>query len=620
LNIAEPELGQVWSARVHLEADTDQAGRFSFRGLLKEWSGFLRIPDGFMLVGAAHPSPLPSLPLKGPQKGLLLKLKTLPVLTGRVVAADRQTGVAGETISGSVRSDNGAGFGIGGITDKAGRFRISLVPGAWKRLELILTRNLARGFDLHLVRQGDFSQGGDLGNIVLVAARDVAFQAVDEEGHPLAGVVALGGKTFLWKESKPTGPNGRGVIRLPRNISTLWIGGLGRALVERQIPGDQELRVVLERAPLLRVLVKSQAGIKPSSLQVVIKAPARLMDHTNWAEREKVDHLTGGQSAAESTIVDGKRSMTVTPSKEGSVVIGGFSPDVPFVVGLTGGLATLDEVGPISLGPHGERKVVLNVPAVAGHLVAGTVLGPNAHPLEGAVVTLRSKQGFRVVETNDQGHFQVGPIFARQVELVVEAPGFAPLLIPDQLVGEASGELRLQLQRGHDVLVQVADAAGRPVAARSVSVNLGPLGRHAGQKGRTKGLFQLRDLPPGRFQVAAQVAGQTYTQMHDVTLPRCRLLVPPHGSVRVSWSADHKPPLDDLLLIFIPTEGGGRRLEKKVVINGPKWKAFIPAILPGDYTIKLFLRWSKTRTPGVPQAQGTCRIQAGQESEARLRD
>lgn len=198
---------------------------------------------------------------------------------------------------------------------------------------------------------------------------------------------------------------------------------------------------------------------------------------------------------------EGRFKILTPPSGEFRVVVrsDGFAPNLFHVQGASGKKLDIPE---ISLG-EGEH-------------VVGEVMDDAGAPVPGAYATLvdpsrlerlrfvRPERVADVGVTGSGGWFELRRVPRGLLVLVVGHPEYLPEFMQ---VNTRQPLPTVRLHRGGGVVGTVRDAKGAPVpGARVVALSAGA-GDGAEVHADVRGRFELRRLRPGRYQVAAFVAG-----------------------------------------------------------------------------------------------------------------
>ncbi|MDY7229305.1 carboxypeptidase regulatory-like domain-containing protein [Hyalangium rubrum] len=273
------------------------------------------------------------------------------------------------------------------------------------------------------------------------------------------------------------------------------------------------------------------------------------------------------------------------PAAGAEVLLGGFVPQT-VSTGEGGGFSVEVEAGDYTVSARrGEEAGALDspVPVSAGQTVRDVRvrLGQGAG-VEGRVVAHAT--GAPVAEakvdvspygasgdsgravTDSQGHFSVGALAPGSYDVVVNAPGFAPLTRRGLTVsGGERFTLELALTATGAVEGQVRTGAGQPVAGALVTAGTrwgGPLvGEPAESRTNAEGHYRLEGLGVGRLYLSARWEGATAgvsqpvevteggTQRLDFTLEETGTV---EGVVRAAQGA---LPSSPLTVMAFPQDG-----------------------------------------------------------------
>ncbi|HTE05957.1 MAG TPA: carboxypeptidase-like regulatory domain-containing protein, partial [Planctomycetota bacterium] len=406
-------------------------GRFRFSGLQDKAWRFLGAGDAYAWEGDASSAAADGFPaqsedaadpdrpsmedkpwfllaarlVRAPATGLVVRLRGMKRITGRVVEAQGGAPVPFASISFVQR------WGSGNSTHASvprcgadGRFVIALSvarePVA--ALSLDIRHPEGRGSRQLEVGAEDCATGKDLGDIALDPALEVRVLVRDESGTPIAGAVAVSDDGRA-QRSKPTDAEGRTALHvLPGTASiSVWAArcyGQTVPLPPESLPGD-ELVVVLRRSPTLDVTVVRADGSSPEGLRMTLRCAQQLFDSAGrrgtgdrgFVPSGMVKHF--GISIAsfhpipkeDGTAAEASGSMTIHLADEGHVRVDDLLPDVPFdllVHDTYGGLVHEPQV--IRLAPGEQRELRIVVTTTPRDLVL-SVTDLQGAPLQASV-------------------------------------------------------------------------------------------------------------------------------------------------------------------------------------------------------------------------------------------
>ena len=182
------------------------------------------------------------------------------------------------------------------------------------------------------------------------------------------------------------------------------------------------------------------------------------------------------------------------------------------------GTTQASEASLISVGISEERpNVDIRLQRVTTGRLAGVVLGTGGSPQSGARVTLGASRqwltsaGTRSARTGANGQFAFSDVPPGSYALIVRTDGATPLWGRAEVVtdGRDTGGVQIALQRGLNVTGTVNfDVASPESGAAGIRLSLADAGPSALEEAMTttvlrNGMFALRNVPPGRYQLTA---------------------------------------------------------------------------------------------------------------------
>lgn len=394
-------------------------------------------------------------------------------------------------------------------------------------------------------------------------------------------------------------------------------------------------------------------GLSPGKYLLEAQAPGHSQAVMRYVRVPATAPLTVELAAAgvlEGFVVDAQGA----PAAGAEVLVGGHKADTT-TTGSGGGFSVEVEAGTYLLSARrGAEAGALDTPVIvsAGKTVRdvriqlgqsaalqGTVVaGGSGAPVEGARVDVSpygsSGDCGRAV-TDGTGHFTVENLAPGSYDLVVTAPGFAPLT--RRALTVAPGEhfpIELKLIGTGTVEGEVQDGNGQPVAgAQVVSANRwGSTTDSEPAEARTdeQGHYRLEDLPAGSVTVTVRRPGATLgvSQLVDVpeggTVP-LDFSLEDAGTVEGVVRAGHGSlPDEPLAVLTFQREVGFRPSDYRpiAVERGGTFRMSLP---PGSYELRVrpleSYDWTHTEpTPVDVTAGETVRVELTWDGNARQTD
>lgn len=434
------------------ETQSDAEGRFRFRWLDESWHGRLR-PDqkNFVIEGASATSDDDEeIVLDRPQEDLVVRLTRRPAITGRLVLQGQPVPQANWSAKeesllydeNKKREKLVGGWGLRGLSDADGRFRITLssLPGTVDAaLSFVKGGVGARTLELKGL---DPARERELGDVELMPARDIAFVVHDSAGASVERAFAVA-QSALNTRSAPTDAEGRGLVHSFEGDTTVFtVSAVRFTAQEMRLPLEpsQPIEVVLAHVPSLDIRI-SDAGEHPlPGVAVKLEAHERLFSTESGDGPDAAQVELGA-----SPLFEGGHSLLFTADPPGYVLLTGLTPGVSFelsIVDLYGTLLSGPET--LSLAPGEWRAIVRRLNVMPRSLR----------------VELRDQEGNPLVDVNawagangssrwvpfSSGQLWVADVYAPKIELEIDAHGFEHMST-ELDVPEDGETLRLELRR-----------------------------------------------------------------------------------------------------------------------------------------------------------------------------
>jgi len=291
-----------------------------------EWSGVLFPEPNHELEDGEV-----SMPLLRPTTGLVVRLRELPSVRGRVVGPDGRH-LSQVAVSYAFRTYEGGrqnGDGNGAVAcDDLGSFRIALRHGEEADIRLLLRADGGRRY-LEIERFERLA-GKDLGDLLLEPAVRVGYRLLDPDGRPIPDGRARMEDTSVIDALVYTNEDGRGeLVSMPTGGARVRFGAPGFSDRVLEVHPGEEPRVILEPVGRLDVQLRDCEAAALVNLRVLVRAEERIFEDTT--------NLGFGDLPLWSTPtylpdLPGPRAMTYAPDELGHLVLADLRPDVPFVI------------------------------------------------------------------------------------------------------------------------------------------------------------------------------------------------------------------------------------------------------------------------------------------------
>jgi Carboxypeptidase regulatory-like domain len=572
-----------------LRTRTDRTGAFAFRGLSADWRAYLSLPREYRFVDPAGNATHQSLSIEAPNENMLIRIRRLPVVTGRVVDADGKPS-PGAQVRLETHSEGG-NTTYGPRADLNGRFRIQVSRLGIIRASFTWSDAGKISSDRRELDPGLLRADLDLGDLKLPPLRVIELQVTDEAGAAVSGAWA----TTAGERRPLAGPSddlGHLTIPVAETDETLRVGALGRSSVTVRIrPGVDSTSVVLPEGNVLRVLVEEPGGGPASGVRVVASAAAPMF----VGRTEGPDPLmraSGGSGVYSWSHPEGEgRDVGMFGQKNGETVLAGITAGNPVRIevrdAVTGTVLASRE---IALAARGTEEMVIRLKR-AIRPVTGLVVDPDGKPIVRAQVLATVPGGGHARATTDEdGRFALIGLRDGRIDLTVGRYGFASREFKGLDIPSVGRSLDLELRPGRTVRVTIVDSAGAPVAdlePDDVGAIAPGLSESVGGFGEGGGTYVVKTLPPGTVTLFASVGGRRITKSHDTSEPKARIVVPRTGSVAVHV----RFPFDSSTIHHIrlvSVAGDGLEVAGETLVDRLAERTMlVPRVLPGRYRVLL---------------------------------
>jgi hypothetical protein len=494
-------------------------GKFAVRGLASDWRGTLVAPAGLWFAPKDGVTFEPQFLRISSPGHVVVELVRLPAVRGRARWSDGEpVGSAWVGVEGTLES----GMRVGGdaVTAADGQFVVGLGPldrdakPAWAKASSrpalaggSLVCNAAAGssgpFEVPLTR----SALSEPVEVVLPRARRIHFQAVAENGAPLANA-------RIDRPSLPTDAAGRGWFT---GSPPKLIGASGYAVVPATANGGDgsetaPLRFVLPIQNRLTVQVTQADQPAGEGLDVCIESEIPLMaGQVAWRE---LHGDFGGSLARCGTRLRSSESpelhqLHATTDSKGCIDLHSLEPriEVQIIVSDRAG----KELGRAicSTPGFGDRSEIVVRLHERPMRVRGRLLDPSGDPVLDAEVALIGERGVvAMLRTDVAGRFEfwAGKTTTR-LDVRMRADGYVKLLRTDVTRGD--GDLgAMRFAPGRSITVRVVDESGAPV-----DLIAQPAGHEEVHQQRVGvGTWRWPEMP-AEVEFSATVGGRRFTAL-----------------------------------------------------------------------------------------------------------
>jgi hypothetical protein len=572
-----------------------------------------------------------------PASDLVLALRSVPMVSGRVVAHGGTPAVPSASVRSELRWEGGSSTGGTILCDGEGRFALPMralfapVAGLTLRIE----HPEGRGYRMLELGAADCDHDHDLGDIELDASRPIELEVRDAHGVPVERAVAV---TDDEREARSplTGADGRCAFHVPAEGTpslTVWAPRHTLRTVGLPPPGETRLAVMLERSPSLDVTVLREDGSAPEGLRLTLRASQALFASAgrggHHAQGFVPDPMVfeGGMTRA-----GGSRMLPSPEGRPPSEASGSISflvldeaqairitdllPAVPFELlvhdewgGIVHGPDTL------SLGPAEWRELSLHVTSVSRDLEIQAV-DPGGRPVHAAASIQVLGGNIHIRRTDAEGRVAFRGLQGRGIRLLLRGTGLADVELDDVQPPSDGAPLRVVMHPGRDVSVTLRDEFGRAVPAESVQALAGARERRVGRwlsgmrtspaalpdpqtdldrfippesddpEGRSHGV--LIELPADDLVIEARVGGRRLREPCAAGTSAVEFVVSGTGSLVVRWK-DAPGASGPFNLVLRREDGDPGFTFSHPLVHGEHEarEVTVPALAPGRYVAQL---------------------------------
>ncbi|KAA3613405.1 MAG: carboxypeptidase regulatory-like domain-containing protein [Planctomycetota bacterium] len=567
-----------------LWATTLADGSFSFSGLPEDFLGTLHCPYAWRITYASSGKIIGKgshLQFKRPDPALELRLQPAPFLKAKLVDAATDLPAVGVSLYLAIKyADRMQTTGAGVESDEDGQIAVRVDSEALANVTFKLGEIIVASF-----QQQDIPANLDLGTIRIRRLREVLFDLVDLDGNPIAG-----GKASVANQiSQPTNQLGRGALRnVPMDATSMRIVADGFEPARVPIPANlaEPIRVVLRAANRLEIRILTKAGQGNHSLHVGIRCEQGILQDPDSGSRHHRDHIVHHGFTKAPDMKEGRCvAIFGKVAPDGTVIFRGLTPDHELQLQvLTFPREQIyyeENLAPLS--PSENRVVEVDLRSRIRQF-QGRVMDADGNPLIQAWVDLTGHgvQGL----TDQDGKFSLTTLSQDPTTLLIQKTGFAALYLHNYLIPADGTPVEFHLNEERRVLIAVVDPNGTPVTDSKVLIQ--KEGFSITTRSMGAGKFEASELDDTPLVIVATVAGRRYRQPHDPVVSEATVIVPLHGSVRISLLGQQPDACMGRFLVSFYGEVEGEAIS---ISESFTWqsrdKVIIPFIFPTEYQVSL---------------------------------
>ena len=534
------ELRDALTRTAHRTTQSNGEGAFEFSGLALEWKGALGVYEGHKLqLHDGDESPWSKLVLESPRSDLRLEVERMTRVVGRFEnAAGEGVRTSEKTTATIVSLKEGSRTSSSSAVDERGGFAHVVFSADFDSVELLLecdqgraARTLQR-HELTPTPAGDL----DVGVIVLAPNGNLRLRA-RSAGTPVAQAKALVKGELRWSEGDAEGRID--VLSTATGAATVRVIAPDFWALEVPVvlPTQDELVVEMAPANVLTIKASDVDGAPLAGANVWFEATgAGLFAESNGMDagpqsigisRGKMTSLTS--KVSDSGVFEGR--IKVTADSEGVVRLQELNARCALRVSLVDsvGSATVSQTIE-TLGASEKRTVELRHP-VAFKSLHGHVRDPAGNSVVGAHVTIQVGGHRTHASTGQLGDFILESLAASELELKVQSPQFAPLIVPRVMLVDPKTELQLTLEHGRTVVAEVVDESGASQSDARVVAHTTDDRHEWTATAQAPGRYEFRPLQVAPLRITAHLHGRRFERELGASEEHVRIVVPTPGQL-----------------------------------------------------------------------------------------
>ncbi|MFK5956649.1 MAG: sigma-70 family RNA polymerase sigma factor [Planctomycetota bacterium] len=594
-------------------------GSFTVRGLPSNWEGRLKVPRGFIAYASSEGEVGGMgdfVHLKGLSTSLVIQVMELPYFSGRVVTPDGTKGVADAGVIvqpyfTAARDEPGSMFGLGGVSDADGYFRVPVSVGSEKeRIAWSEDANLVRPYaaEVSLVQCGEWADvefakmdlglrenPWELGEFAVGERKELSVRVLNENGQALKGALV---KTYEIAER--TNDAGETTAFLADDTTQVLVAASGYRPLAAELPesSGQTLEVQLEPANKMRVKWDLPEGVDLGEVYLWIESE----EDVYWKGNSGLNSLNGDLRREES-----KRSywhggtrngmqyrIVALEANQNEVLLWGLQTEtsLQFKLSTRKGEA-FTNVESITMMEGEWKEIELRFERLPLQ-ISGLVTDQAGNPLGNVEVNLPSPDGtLGRALTKQDGLFHLGGLNATEIDMRVSKAGYAAQIL-ENLAPSQSGEgLTLVLEPERVVTVFLRDSEGKNYLDGWIQSP----GQNMDGSEQDNGGYVLAQNPRSSFHLKWELGGAKGEVLIPAGMEEYVVSVPRMTSATVDIPYNEAMVGQQMQAFFYNLDDASEFSQAEPLERGiwldpakPSWQINIPSFLPGNYRVE-FHQW-----------------------------
>jgi len=599
---------------VHIPLQPD--GSFTVRGLPSNWEGRLKMPRGFMAYASSEGEVGVSgsfVHLNSLSSNLVLQVMELPYFSGRVVTPDGTKGVADAGVIVQpyftvARNEPGSMFGLGGVSDADGYFRVPIAVGSKEdRIAWSEDANLVRRYaaEVSLVQCGEWADAEfqkmdlgllenpwELGEFAVGERKELSVRVLDENGQPLKGALV---KTYEMAER--TNDEGETTAFLADDTTQVLIAASGYRPLAAELPDSLEQTLEVQLAPANKVKVKWDLPDGVDLRNVYLWTESE--NDVYWKGNSELNSLNGNLRREES-----KRTYWLGGTHKGmnyqvvalepgqnEVLLWGLQTEtsLQFKLSTRKGEA-FTNVESITLMEGEWKEIELRFERFPLQ-ISGLVTDQAGNPLGNVEVNLPSPDGtLGRALTKQDGLFHLGGLNATEVDMRLSKAGYAAQILENLAPSQRGEGLTLVLETERVVTVFLRGSEGENYLDGWVESP----GQNMDGTEQDNAGYTLAQNPMASFRLGWQLGGAKGEVLIPAGVEEYVVSVPRMTSATVDIPYNEAMVGQQMQAFFYNLDDASEfsqaePLERGIRLDPAKasWQINIPSFLPGNYRVEL---------------------------------